>query len=244
MEAELRNRMHGCSNLAIAATKYAAPPLVLDNDRDILQNLTSLAFLLAPEPGQRAATSAWRSSSTMKIIWTRNVAVEAADLEYIETLICRMRTDSPCRHSIDALIPKSRLSIRKCTEDLAKAFGPIAGRENLWQIDEQQRQHQDLKKLLINSNLLGPSKSLASCLDSFLTKLAHFEELSDDQIHHVLVFSGFLVKSGKLRHFVKPEKLEAFKELGRYYVAVNEVRTAFQALDKQRIKLDLEHVSF
>ena len=244
MEDDLRNHMYGWSNLAVEASYHPRGPLTTsEEDNNIVQTLTSLAFLLAPKPGQRVATSGWRSPSTLKIFWATNFTVESTDLEYIEALVSRMKNDPEGMDAVEAIIPNAGASIRQYASELAKTFGPILEGENLWQLDEQLPEYRRLRNLLADSQLIGYRKSAANCLDNFIRKVAHFEELNDDDIHYIVVLSGVLVMKARLKHFATPERIEALEQLGRYYVAVNDVSTAIQTLNGSKTKFDIEHVS-
>lgn len=181
METQIQNHIYGWRQLGTTSSK------VLDcsfrsgkGKKDLywINVLNGLAFLLVFKPGERAATTACRTSNAriVKLYWAKDVEVTSDDFNFVEKLLRTIARESEAEsgtnlrgeEALCMIIPKHKFLIHRYALELAQAFELMRDRQNLWSWDDILPSDHLVRKALIEAGLVGPTDSIAKFLDGFI----------------------------------------------------------------------------
>ena len=90
-EVQTYNLVYGLSQLGIGGDTVPFESAIGNSEgREHIDILNSLAFLLVFKPGERAAITYFFGSSSLRLLWAKDVDVIPEDLNYLDTIVQRI----------------------------------------------------------------------------------------------------------------------------------------------------------
>ncbi|MCJ1325047.1 hypothetical protein MMC10_001709 [Thelotrema lepadinum] len=195
MSEQLHNHIYGWSQLGIARSKDVRPGIMKKQDKEYVKLLNSFASLLVFKPEEKAAATAWLSSRTLHLLWTKDVEATSTDVTYVDSIPHRIAAEPDPQHALRLIIPQCKARMHQYARELVELFEPMEDRTNIWDWDKDNPNHQEVARLLLKHGMMDSSDEVVKLLDGFTKAAANLENRPEEQIVDVLGIAGVLTAS-------------------------------------------------
>ncbi|MCJ1377793.1 hypothetical protein MMC17_000889 [Xylographa soralifera] len=227
MADPMQNFIHALSQLQSPYSHRTDNVAYTNANREVKEHielLDGLALLLVFSPnGDVAATGLWRSSNAITLLWCKNEEVTDLDtLHYISSLRSAAFAQKSPKEMLDLVAPFCRMKIFERCKKLAKSFGVTRDnvnsvRTNLWQYNETDHYHQQLRNALVKLGVLITTSSVSTMLDIFIKRAGCLSK--DSPLHHfttTLLTAWALSTGTPLANIITREQTKRVDRLGDY----------------------------